>query len=171
VLNISQIEKELPPNTLVRLNLQEVISEILNTLKLQFEKLNVKVNFNCKGEDFIILGDRQHFDGLLYNLLDNAMKYNSNPNPEINIQLTHENDKINIKIADNGMGIAQEHQKNVFEKFYRVPQGNVHNIKGHGLGLSYVAQVVQEMGGIIELESRESIGSVFTILIPKNSNN
>lgn len=170
VLNISQIEKELPENTLVQLKLDLVIKEILNTLKLQFEKLNVKVNFNCIGEDFTIMGDRQHIDGLLYNLLDNAMKYNSNPKPEIDIQLMQENSQIKITIADNGIGIAQEHQRNVFEKFYRVPQGNIHNIKGHGLGLSYVAQVVKEMGGIIYLESKESIGSVFSILIPKNAN-
>ncbi len=166
VLNISQIEKELPPNQLSKLDLRLAILEILNTLKLQFEKLNVQVTFDSVGELFFISGNRERIDGLLYNLLDNAMKYNSSLHPQIIIQLVQFESHLQIIIKDNG--IAIEHQKSIFEKLYRVPQGNIHNVKGHGLGLSYVAQVVAEMGADIKWESKIDEGSTFIIQIPVN---
>lgn len=169
VLNISQIEKEMPPIQLETLNLNQVIQEILNTLKLQFEKMNVQISFECFGEEFVIRGDRQRVDGLLYNLLDNAMKYNNSTEPLIHLQLMHEDGYVKMVMTDNGIGIPMEHQKSVFDKFYRVPQGNIHNVKGHGLGLSFAAQVVRELDGNIQLESEQTVGSTFIVKIPSSS--
>lgn len=169
VLNISQVDRFQHSVQLVSLDVKEIIGEILNTLKLQFEKTNVEVNFNCVGDEFIIAGDRQHVDVLLYNLLDNAIKYNNSTQPRIDIQLLQKDGFITITVADNGIGIPAEHQKNVFQKFYRVPQGDIHNVKGHGLGLSFVAQVVKEMNGEIQLESEQTVGSTFIIKLPDQS--
>ncbi len=170
VLNISQFEKELLVNQMDRMDLKQTIEEILNTLKLQFEKLNVEVKLHSVGTEFVIFGDKQRVDGLLYNLLDNAMKYNNKPHPFIHIELSREHSFLILAIRDNGIGIPEEHQKHVFDKFYRVPQGNVHNVKGHGLGLSFVAQVVNELGGTITLESIPEVGTTFMIKIPSASN-
>jgi two-component system phosphate regulon sensor histidine kinase PhoR len=169
VLNISSLDNEIPAIKLEPLDLRGIIEQILNTLKLQFEKMNVAINFESIGQEFIVMGDRQHLDVLLYNLLDNAIKYNNSSEPKIDIQLTKLDDKIKLVVSDNGIGIPQEHQKNVFDKFYRVPQGNIHNVKGHGLGLSFVSQVVKEMHGEIKLESEQTVGSTFIIEIPAYS--
>jgi signal transduction histidine kinase len=98
--------------------------------------------------------------------LDNALKY-SKKNPQIAIQLFDLGNKIQLVIKDNGIGIASEYQDKIFEKFFRVPTGNIHNIKGYGLGLSYVASVVQGHGGKIEVESKSGEGSCFKIELNK----
>jgi signal transduction histidine kinase len=169
VLNITSLDNEIPAIKLEPLDLRQIIEQILNTFKLQFEKMNVAINFEVIGEEFIVMGDQQHLDVLLYNLLDNAIKYNNSSEPRIDIQLTKIDYKIKLVVSDNGIGIPQEHQKNVFDKFYRVPQGNIHNVKGHGLGLSFVSQVVKEMHGEIKLESEQTVGSTFIIEIPAYS--
>ena len=100
------------------------------------------------------------------NLLDNALKY-SETGALINIRLQEVPDKIILSVQDNGQGIAREYQKKIFEKFFRVPTGNVHNTKGYGLGLSYVASVVESHGGKIDVESEEGKGSLFILVLPK----
>jgi len=104
---------------------------------------------------------------VVYNLLDNALKY-SKADPAIQVELKEQGENIIMSIKDNGIGIAAEYKDKLFEKFFRIPAGNTHNAKGYGLGLSYVAHVVQKHKGTIGVESQPGIGSKFIITLPKN---
>jgi two-component system, OmpR family, phosphate regulon sensor histidine kinase PhoR len=127
-------------------------------MKLIFEKQKAGVNLKIEGKDFNLLGGSTHLTSVIYNLLDNALKY-SPVNPEINISLQENKEMIILRIQDNGIGIASEYKTKVFEKFFRVPTGDVHNIKGYGLGLSYVDSVIRSHNGTIEVESEPGKGS------------
>jgi two-component system phosphate regulon sensor histidine kinase PhoR len=105
---------------------------------------------------------------VLFNLLDNALKY-SKENPSIHIDLKEDAEQIELIITDNGIGIAAEYRKKIFDKFFRVPAGDTHNVKGYGLGLSYVAYVIQRHYGTIEVESQPGIGSRFITKLPAAS--
>jgi signal transduction histidine kinase len=146
-------------------DLQALVSEILSSLKLQFEKQGARVSFEQTESRCVVNGDRLHLTSLVYNLLDNALKY-SLGQPEINVRLHPEANNIRLEISDRGIGIAPEHRDRIFEKFYRVPTGTVHNVKGHGLGLSYVANVVEKHGGSSRVDEREGGGVVFCVLLP-----
>jgi two-component system phosphate regulon sensor histidine kinase PhoR len=104
---------------------------------------------------------------VLFNLLDNALKY-SKEAPKMNISIKEISNHLQLVIADNGIGIPQEYHNRIFEKFFRVPHGNVHDAKGYGLGLSYVAHVVEQHNGTIEVSSAEGNGSRFTITLPRH---
>lgn len=107
-----------------------------------------------------------HFTSVIYNLLDNALKY-SKATPRVMINLHGDSDHILLSVTDNGIGIPADYRDRIFEKFFRVPTGDHHNIKGYGLGLSYVAYVVNRHGGEIKVRSKEGFGSIFTIKIPR----
>lgn len=144
-----------------------LVSQVLSSMKLVFEKQKAVVSYSCKGNDFSLLGGATHLTSVVYNLLDNALKY-SPANPEITISLSENKKEIELRIKDKGIGIAPEYKKKVFEKFFRVPTGDVHNIKGYGLGLSYVDSVVRSHNGTITVESEPGKGSEFIIRLPKN---
>lgn len=148
------------------LELDKLVEQVLSSMKLVFEKQRANVQFQKIGSDFHLNGGSVHLTSVVYNLLDNALKY-SPSQPEISIVLTEKQDHLILTIKDNGIGIAQEYKKKVFEKFFRVPTGDVHNIKGYGLGLSYVESVVKSHKGTIELESESGKGSCFIIRLPK----
>lgn len=147
-------------------DMNQLIEQVINSMKLVFEKHKATVAFEKKGQDFQLLGGPVHLTSVIYNLLDNALKY-SPVNPEIMISLNDEGDELVIKVQDKGIGIAPEFRKKVFEKFFRVPTGDIHNIKGYGLGLSYVESVVKSHHGSIAVDSAPGSGSVFTIRLPK----
>ena len=121
---------------------------------------------NIEGTDFQLSGDRLHLMSVIYNLLDNALKY-SPQDPEIEINLREAIEAVELEVRDNGLGISEEYQNKIFEKFFRVPTGNTHHIKGHGLGLSYVASVIRKHEGDISLKSRIGEGSRFIIQLPR----
>jgi two-component system phosphate regulon sensor histidine kinase PhoR len=112
-----------------------------------------------------ILADKVHITNIVFNLMDNAIKY-SKEVPEIVITTENRNNGILFSVQDSGVGISKENLKKVFEKFYRIPTGNVHNIKGFGLGLSYVQAIVNKHGGEIIVESELNRGSNFKVLLP-----
>lgn len=143
-----------------------LIEQVLASMKLVLEKQNAKVSFEKQGTDFTLMGGSVHLTSVVYNLLDNALKY-SLITPEIKVSLKEEASKIILSVKDNGIGIAPEYRKKVFEKFFRVPTGDVHNIKGYGLGLSYVESVVKSHHGTIAIESEPGKGSNFIIILPK----
>ncbi|HET6724143.1 MAG TPA: ATP-binding protein, partial [Chitinophagaceae bacterium] len=136
-------------------------------MKLQIEKYKASVTVNAEG-DTRLQGDRLHLLSVVFNLLDNALKY-GNSNTAVKFELKEKEHDVELTVADNGIGISPEYQDRIFEKFFRVPIGNTHNTKGYGLGLSYVSHVVQRHKGKIEVESQPGLGSKFIITLPKAS--
>jgi len=170
VLKTSGLENAHAPLKIESFDLRDLVTHVLDTLKVQFGKLSAHVAFEVSGEDFTLEADKLHITGLVHNLIDNALKYGGT-NPEIGLQLSQQNGKVTIAVSDHGAGIPKEYQARIFEKFFRVPSGDTHNIKGHGLGLSYVADVVHEHGGTIEVSSTEGTGSKFTVTLPRTHAN
>jgi two-component system, OmpR family, phosphate regulon sensor histidine kinase PhoR len=166
VLKLSMFENKEIDLKYEALNMQALIQEVASSMRLQFEKKNAVVNITAEG-DTGFEGDRLHMVSVIFNLLDNALKY-SYDNPTINIASVGTANKISLIITDDGIGIPEEYREKVFEKFFRVPTGNLHNAKGYGLGLSYVAQVVKKHKGTIKVEPVDSGGSKFVIALPKN---
>lgn len=111
-----------------------------------------------------IVADRTHFSNIISNLIDNAVKY-SKQEAEIMIQCRQTGETVTITVSDHGIGIPLDKQKHIFDKFYRVPTGNLHNVKGYGLGLFYVKSMVEKHGGTITVKSESGKGSTFTITI------
>lgn len=147
------------------IDLGDVVREVISSLKLQLEKSKASIQVNTEG-DLRVNADRHHLVSVVFNLLDNALKYN-NGSVDIQVNLKEEGDKVILNVSDNGIGIPPHYQDRIFEKFFRVPAGDTHNAKGHGLGLSYVARVIHEHHGNIRVESSEGSGSSFTIILPK----
>ncbi|MBY0435167.1 MAG: HAMP domain-containing histidine kinase, partial [Cyclobacteriaceae bacterium] len=148
------------------IDLEKVVEQTVQSLKLVFEKANAQVTIEKEGNDFTMKGGLVHITNVVYNLLDNALKY-SPDQPRINIQLKDQPERIVIIVQDEGAGIPSEFKKKIFEKFFRVPTGDVHTVKGYGLGLSYVDAVVKAHGGTIEVDSLPGKGSSFTITWPR----
>jgi two-component system phosphate regulon sensor histidine kinase PhoR len=142
-----------------------VVDEVVSSMRLQIEKHHATVSINTEG-DTHLQADRLHLLSVVFNLLDNALKY-GNGNTAIKFELKGKENEVELSVADNGIGISQEYKDKVFEKFFRVPLGNTHNTKGYGLGLSYVAHVIQRHKGKIEVESQPGLGSKFIITLPK----
>ena len=157
VLGMAQFEKAALPMNKTVFDLKKMTSEVLAAMRLQFERSGAQVHFEAMGEQFNYHGDRLHLSGVLFNLLDNALKYGAEP-PAIEVRLSKNAGVFCLSVRDNGPGVPAEFREKVFEKFFRVPSGAVHNVKGHGLGLSYAAAVLAQHGGSIRSE-----GSIFTI--------
>ena len=147
-------------------DLDKIIAQVLGSMKLVFEKQNAKVVFEKKGDNFMFSGSVIHLTNMIYNLLDNALKYGST-HPEIKISLTDYSHQLVLIIKDNGIGIDPVYHKKVFDKFFRIPHGDIHNIKGYGLGLNYVSSVVKRHRGTIDLKSEPNRGSEFSITFPR----
>src|SRR4030095_7754187 len=167
VLKLSMFEKKEVALKKETFDLEELINEVLSIMKLQFEKQNAAVSVKTEGNNFMIEADRLHITSVLYNLLDNALKY-SNDVPVIEVRLSElPRDIIELKVTDNGIGIAKEFQRKIFDKFFRVPMGDRHNIKGYGLGLSYVSEIVRRHMGYIKVDSEQGKGTTFTVKLPR----
>lgn len=147
-------------------DLFKTIEQVLHSMKLVFEKQKAQVTLEKTGEAFTINGGSVHLTNVVYNLLDNALKYSSGE-PKILIALEENDSRVIIKVSDNGIGIPKEYNKKIFEKFFRVPAGDIHNVKGYGLGLSYVDSVIRSHKGNIEVNSEPSRGATFIISLPK----
>ncbi len=169
VLKMSLFEHQGLKLELETIDIKKLSQEIVNSMQLQFQKNQAKASIHQQGSSFLLQGDRTHLTNVLYNLLDNALKYR-NGTPEIHITLAEKEQSIECRVRDNGIGIPAEYQNKIFEKFFRVPSGDLHNIKGHGLGLSYVANVINKHGGTITVESTPGKGTQFIITLPKRSN-
>jgi two-component system phosphate regulon sensor histidine kinase PhoR len=165
VLKLSMFEKKEIELKYELLDLKGVVDEVVSSMRLQIEKHHAIVSINTEG-DTHLQGDRLHLLSVVFNLLDNALKY-GNGNIAIKFDLKEKEDEIELSVADNGIGISPEYKDKVFEKFFRVPLGNTHNTKGYGLGLSYVSHVIQRHKGKIEVESQPGLGSKFIITLPK----
>lgn len=166
VLKLSMFESKKVELKKEAFDMKVLVEETINTMRLQFEKQAAQVSFDTEGGPFIIEADKLHITSVIYNLLDNALKYSKEtPVIQVNLTATREN-IIELKVSDNGVGIAHQYQAKVFDKFFRVPMGNQHNIKGYGLGLSYVAEIVKRHMGYIYVESVLGKGSAFIVKLP-----
>jgi two-component system phosphate regulon sensor histidine kinase PhoR len=165
VLRISKLEKNQLDVSKEALDVHDVVYEAIAHVELLVNDKGGFIKTNLKARFSEVLANQFHFANVLVNILDNAIKY-SDKVPEIDI-LTENIDKfILIKIKDNGIGMSKSVQKNIFKKFYREETGNIHNVKGHGLGLSYVKKIIEIHQGEIFVESAKGIGSTFTIKLP-----
>ena len=165
VLQISLLEKEKFKVNLSEFDLHDLIEKAIQNNNLKVIEKGGKMNVSLHAENPFAMVDETHFLNIIHNLLDNAIKYSPN---KLHINLTTQNQNGNIKIAveDLGIGIKKEELVRIFDKFYRVPTGNIHNVKGFGLGLSYVKAIINEFSGTIHASSEFGKGSKFEISLP-----
>jgi two-component system phosphate regulon sensor histidine kinase PhoR len=147
------------------LNIEEIILDSINNIKLQVDKKGGQILTEFKAKNTNIIADKVHITNVIFNLLDNAIKY-SPVNPRIEISTENSFSGLLISVKDNGTGISRANQKKIFDKLYRVPTGNIHNVKGFGLGLSYVKAIVEQHNGKVTLESEMNKGTKFIIFLP-----
>jgi two-component system phosphate regulon sensor histidine kinase PhoR len=148
-----------------RVDLHIIIRDAIKNIRIQVEIKDGVIVTDLRANPSWIEGDAVHLTNLVYNLLDNANKY-SQKKPLIRIQTMHNSSGIILSVEDNGIGISKNEQKRIFERLYRISSGNIHNVKGFGLGLSYVKAIVDEHHGKITVESEPDKGSIFTIFLP-----
>ncbi len=164
VLDNSIIEQESSVIRPQRLDLEELIALSLESMRPRLDQRGADVKFSFE-ESVMVLADPIYMQGVLTNLLDNSLKY-GNGNPEVKIELTVDNGNAVIRFSDNGPGIPDQYLKRVFDKFFRVPTDDIHNVKGYGLGLSFVYLIIRMHNGTIDVKNNKS-GCTFTIRIPK----
>jgi two-component system phosphate regulon sensor histidine kinase PhoR len=165
ILQAALMEKQELQLNLVSLKVNEVLENVLESYQLQLEEKNARIETNFAAKKDMIQADEIHFTNLFSNLIDNAIKY-SKENLLIKLSTASNNKTISIKIEDNGIGMGKESVKRIFEKFYRAHTGNIHNVKGFGLGMSYVKTVIDAHKGKIKVDSTLGKGSCFTIELP-----
>ena len=165
VLQTAVLDKGELKLKLKNLDVHEIIEEVLNNSYVQIENKNAAIEIEFDAIESMVSADKVHLSNIIYNLLDNALKY-ADKVPLITINTKSDNKGVYISVSDNGMGISKENQKRIFDKLYRVPTGNIHNVKGFGLGLSYVKAIVEKHGGSIFVESTLGTGSTFTCYFP-----
>ncbi|TBV27006.1 two-component sensor histidine kinase [Meridianimaribacter sp. CL38] len=165
VLRISKLEKNELNISKDRVKLHDLVEDAITHVELIVEDRKGYVNMHLEASKSSVLANESHFTNVIVNILDNAIKY-SDDAPKIDVYTENVGNNILLKIADQGNGMSKQVQKRVFEKFYREHTGNVHNVKGHGLGLAYVKRIVEDHQGHISVESEKGKGSVFTIKLP-----
>lgn len=165
VLQMAIFEKENSTLKLTEMSVNTIITDVISSFSLKVNNKGGKIISRLNAKEDIALVDEMHFTNVIFNLLDNALKY-SKDTLLLTIETENVKDNIVISIEDNGIGISKEDQKRVFEKFYRVSTGNLHNVKGFGLGLAYVKKIVTDHHGTIKVDSELNIGTKFRITIP-----
>jgi two-component system phosphate regulon sensor histidine kinase PhoR len=168
VLKIAMLDKGDFQLKFRRVDVHKILEGAVKNFSLIVKERNGKIRTCFHAGAHFIYADKVHFHNIILNLLDNANKY-SPENPEITITTANQDGGILISVADKGIGISKENQKNIFRRFFRVPTGNIHNIKGFGLGLFYVKTMVQAHGGYIEIKSELNKGSRFDLYFPFKS--
>lgn len=171
VLNILSLEKSTIGINKQRIELTDFLARFKNQFTILLEHNNATLNITNKTQPIYAYADPIHLEHVLQNLLENAIKYNKQQAPLIEIKTEQNGDETLISISDNGQGIPDKYIDKVFDKFFRVPKGNVHDIKGYGLGLSYVKTIIELHGGNISVKSKENEGSTFYISLPTNNHN
>jgi two-component system phosphate regulon sensor histidine kinase PhoR len=165
VLQMARLEKHDLGLKREQCNVHDIIEDAVKNINLTLKARDGEITLKLLANTPIILADKLHFTNVIFNLLDNAVKYSIEA-PQISITTTLSKKEVMIDVVDNGIGINAEHQKKIFHRFYRIPTGNLHNVKGFGLGLSYVKLIVEAHQGKIFVNSELNKGSKFTIKLP-----
>jgi len=148
-------------------SIHEIIESVISNFTLQVEAKEGMLIPSLHADNDIVYADSVHITNVISNLLDNAIKYTTEK-PEIYIETVNQNGDLVVSVRDNGIGISKANQRRVFDKFFRVPTGNVHSVKGFGLGLSYVKKIIEEHEGKIIVESELGSGTTFKLNFPLN---
>ena len=165
VLRTSIFEQGQMKLKIQQFDVHQVILQVIANIEIQVKARNGQIVTRFYAKNSVVMGDQLHITNVVYNLIDNAIKY-SEVSPKLEIETRSEDGFIAVSFKDHGIGISKENQRKVFDKLYRVPTGNIHNVKGFGLGLSYVKGVLEMHGGTVDVESETKKGSTFTIHIP-----
>ena len=167
ILQIASLEKGSFSYKYKKIDIHQLLENVVESFELRIKKNNVNLKSLLRADEFVINTDLIHITNVFYNMIDNAIKY-SPVNPKIDIETWNTKKEIVIRFTDNGIGISNEHQREIFKNLYRVPTGNLHEVRGFGLGLYYSKNVVEGLGGNIKLNSKKDQGSSFDIFLPIN---
>lgn len=167
VLRMSKLERNEIHLDTQRVHINDLVRDSVDSIRLIVENRNGTIFENYKAQKDELSVDSFHLGNIILNVLENANKY-SQENPQIAVETYNVNDNYVIKIADNGIGMNKQVLVKIFDKFYREETGNIHNVKGHGLGLAYVKHIVELHGGEVDVESEKGKGSTFYIKLPLN---
>lgn len=165
VLGMTALERGQIPLHKEALDFHQIIQNAIQAFQLQLENKQGTIQFATKATNAQIMADAKHMSHALQNLLDNAIKY-SKERPEISIKTFNKQQSLVLELSDKGIGIDKAHQQQIFDKFFRVPTGNVHDVKGFGLGLAYLKKIIELHQGKIELQSEKGNGTTFKITLP-----
>jgi two-component system phosphate regulon sensor histidine kinase PhoR len=167
VLQMSLFDKQHTTLKMKEVDVNDLVVNVANTHVLKVGKFGGSLDIDLQAEDSLVMADEMHLTNVLFNLLDNAVKYRREDVPlKLMIRTWNEGNKLLISIEDNGIGIKKEYLKKIFDRFYRVPTGNLHDVKGFGLGLAYVHKIVTDHKGTIRVESEVGKGTKFIISLP-----
>ena len=167
VLSIARLDKKELKLEEEEVDMNALIAAVTDSMSLQLQKKDAEVRLSLDAVNPVVKGDELHLSNVIYNLIDNANKYSMDA-PKITINTKNSGKNLIIEIADEGIGMTKEQSKRAFDQFYRVPTGNLHDVKGFGLGLNYVLDIVTQMNGTIKLRSEKDKGTLFEIIIPLN---
>ncbi|MFM2048137.1 MAG: hypothetical protein RI955_685 [Bacteroidota bacterium] len=165
LLGLTELERGEIPLQKNNFSFHELIENAATRMQLQLQNKNGKLELKLNATNFFINGDAIHLNNTICNFIDNAIKY-SDKNPIIKIETCNQNNCLTIKITDSGIGIEKSFHDKVFEKYFRVPTGNLHNVKGFGLGLAYCKMIIKQHDGTVNLKSEINKGTTFIILLP-----
>jgi len=168
VLRISQLERSHDPIQKTAVDTHKIIKVALSHIQLILKSKSGKVKLQLEATNTLIFGNKSHLTNIFVNLLDNAVKY-CDQTPFLEIETFNEDSDFVFVLKDNGIGMTTTVQKKIFDKFYRAASGDIHNVKGHGLGLAYVKKIIDLHKGKINLESKEGIGTTFILRIPNKN--
>jgi two-component system phosphate regulon sensor histidine kinase PhoR len=170
ILQIASLDKKEIQFRYERISMHTIIEHVIDTMDIQVEQKNGKVTKNFDAADPVIYGDQEHLSNLVNNLLDNAIKYSPEA-PEITIRTRNEDRGFIFSVEDKGIGMTKAVQSKIFERFYRQTSGNIHDVKGFGLGLNYARAIIDAHKGTINVMSEPGRGSRFEVFLPSNSEN
>lgn len=169
VLNIAKIDKGDLKLDKQELNLNDLVAAVVDSMDLQLKKRDAQVDMQIEAANPILYGDEFHLSNVIFNLIDNAIKY-SKDIPEITIRTKNVGNHLHIIVADKGIGMSRDQLSKIFDQFYRVSTGNLHDVKGFGLGLSYVHDIIKRMKGTVKVKSEKNKGTEFELILPTIKN-
>ena len=165
VLNIARIEKGDLVLDAEPIDINDLIGAVVDSMTLQLQKGSVDIDLKLEANPSVVLGDELHLSNVIFNLIDNSIKYTAHQS-QIKIQTKTHSKSLILTFSDNGMGMDREQLSKIFDQFYRIPTGNIHDVKGFGLGLSYVHDIIKRLGGTIKVKSEINKGTEFEIVLP-----